>query len=228
MVSSQRALLRLHIEAVWGIQLPPNLYNNVQLLREGSQPPWRLCAAEMDGDRVNIWRPDVHATEQDALLARADEAFASPPAENALPGISREFAFHQVMSPAISITTARTLAHPLTFHDQALVESFQSGSIEYYFRPHCRPLVGVVAAGRLLSLAHSARRTAEACELGIETLPEARRKGYALAATVLWAALVAQEGRIPLYSALANNMASLGLATAAGYKVFAQAITVAG
>jgi len=57
--------------------------------------------------------------------------------------------------------------------------------------------------------------------LGIDTLPAARRKGYALAATILWAHTVLQEGLVPLYSAFANNAPSLRLAAAAGYRAFA-------
>jgi hypothetical protein len=228
MISLQRTLLRLHIEAVWGVHLPPITQNNIELLGAGPQPPWKLCAAEMESDRVNIWRPGAVVTERDELLTRVNEALALSPTESAAPGISREVALHQVTSPTISITTALTFARPLTSHDQALVESFQSGSVEYYFHPDRRPLIGVVAAGRLLSLAHSSRRTSEVCELGVETLPEARHKGYALAATVLWAALIAQEGRVPLYSVLVDNTASLGLATAAGYKAFARTVTIEG
>lgn len=228
MVLSQRKLLRLHIEAVWDVQLPPITQNNIELLQTSPLPPWKLCAAEMDNDHVNVWRPDIIATERDELLTRVSEAQVSSPTESAAPNINREVALHQVTSPTISITTARMLARPLTSDDQVLVEGFQSGSVEYYFHSDRRPLIGVVVAGRLLSLAHSSRRTSEACELGIETLPEARRKGYALAATVLWAALVAQEGRVPLYSAFADNAASLSLATAAGYKIFARAVTIEG
>jgi RimJ/RimL family protein N-acetyltransferase len=62
----------------------------------------------------------------------------------------------------------------------------------------------------------------EACELGIDTLPEARRRGYALAATIVWTRAVMQEGLVPLYSALAENTASLRLAAVAGYRVFAR------
>src|SRR5947209_1191222 len=68
MVSTPRALLRLHIEAVWGVQLPPLAQNTVELLREGIQPPWKLYAAEMAGEQVVIWRPDVAAPEREALL----------------------------------------------------------------------------------------------------------------------------------------------------------------
>ncbi len=78
----------------------------------------------------------------------------------------------------------------------------------------------------LLSLAHSSRRTVEACELGIDTLPEARRRGYALMATVVWAATVVQEGLVPIYSAFMTNTASLRLAAAAGYRIFASGATI--
>jgi predicted GNAT family acetyltransferase len=84
----------------------------------------------------------------------------------------------------------------------------------------------VVVAGRLLSLAHSSRRTAEACELGIDTLPEARRRGYALAATVVWSATIRAEGLTPIYSAFAENTASLRLAEAAGYRAFVRGLTL--
>ena len=65
----------------------------------------------------------------------------------------------------------------------------------------------------------------EACELGIDTLPEARRQGYALAATILWTQAVLQERLVPIYSADASNTASLGLADAAGYRAFARLAT---
>ena len=62
----------------------------------------------------------------------------------------------------------------------------------------------------------------------MDTLPDARRRGYALAATVMWTKMVLQEGLVPLYSALADNKASLALAAAAGYRVFAHAATIKG
>jgi hypothetical protein len=46
MESTDRMLLRLHVEAVWDVRLPASLLNDIELLREGSQPSWKLCAAE--------------------------------------------------------------------------------------------------------------------------------------------------------------------------------------
>ena len=226
METTYRALLRLHIEAVWGIQLPPITQKTIELRREGSQPPWKLYTADIADERVALWRPDVPALEREGLFERAREAFtASPPEHAALP-ISREVALHQIASPTMSVAAAQHVACLLTSDDQVLVDIFDPGEVEYYFHPDRRPLIGVIVQGRLLSLAHSSRRTAQACELGIRTLPEARRKGYALAATLLWAASITQEGLVALYSASAENTASLGLAAAAGYRAFAWAVII--
>jgi RimJ/RimL family protein N-acetyltransferase len=226
MESTLRALLRLHIEAAWGIHLPLLTLNTVELLREGMQPSWKLYAAEMAGEQVAIWRPDVAAPEREALFERAREVLAVPPTEPITPHIGIDVVLHQVASPTMSMAAAQRIARLLTPDDQVVVERFDPGEVEYYFHPDRRPLIGVIVAGRVLSLAHSSRRTAQACELGIDTLPEARRKGYALAATLLWAASVAQEDLVPFYSTSAENTASLGLAAAAGYRVFARAVVI--
>ncbi len=228
MVSTDRALLRLHVEAVWGVRLPPIVQNDTELLPESFRPSWKLCAAEIADGRVHIWRPDVTATEREALRLRVNEALAFPPLVAPIPGINREVALSLAASPSLDVASAQSLARPLTSQDRPLVEVFQPGSLDDYFHPERRPLIGVVIAGRLLSLAHSSRRTREACELGIDTLPEARRRGYALAATILWAHAVMQEGLVPIYSAEAANTASLRLAAAAGYRVFARVATFEG
>lgn len=226
MESTLQTLLRLHIEAVWGISLPPITWDTVELLREGKQPPWKLYAAEVVGEQVAIWRPDVTAPERQALLERAREAFNISPSKRVDSHISREVVLQQVAAPAMSVAVAQHIARLLTSDDQALVDTFDPGEVAYYFHPARRPLVGVIVEGCLLSLAHSSRRTTQACELGIDTLPEARRKGYALAATLLWADLVTRERLVAFYSASAENSASLALATAAGYRAFARGVTI--
>jgi hypothetical protein len=232
MVSPHRVLLRLHVEAVWGVQLAPILHNDIELLGESIRPSWRLCAAELVDSRVHIWRPDVGTTEREALHVIANESLALPPTIGRPQGvplvytISREVALQQVASPRIDIAKARSIACPLNPQDRPLLETFEPGSSDYYLYANRRPLIGVMIEGRLLSVAHSSRRTSEACELGIDTLPEARRRGYALAATVLWATSVAQEGLVPLYSAFIENQASLRLAAAAGYREFARIVTI--
>jgi len=223
MISTDRTLLRLHVEAVWGVRLSPLVSNDLELVSQSPRPAWKLCVAEIATGRVHIWRPDANVAEREGLRLRADEALAFPPIVTTIAGVSREVALSQIAAPRLDIATARSIARPLTLEDHELIEQFfQPGdSLE----DNTHPLIGVVVAGRLLCLAHSSRRTSEACELGIETLPEARRRGYALAATILWAHTVTQEGLVPIYSAFAENTPSLRLADAAGYRPFARIAT---
>ena len=225
MISTDRTLLRLHVEAVWGVQLSPFTSNDLELAPQSSRPAWKLCVAAIATGRVHIWRPDVNVAEREELRLRADEALVFPPIAP-ISGVSREVALSQIAAPRLDIATARGIAHPLTPEDYGLIEQFWKPGDSLENNMH--PLFGVVVAGRLLCLAHSSRRTPEACELGIETLPEARRKGYALAATILWAHAVAQEGLVPIYSAFAENTPSLRLADASGYRPFARIATFEG
>jgi len=222
---TDRTLLRLHVEAVWNVRLPASVLDDVELLPDGSQPSWNLCAAEQASDRVYIWRPDVTPMEREALRLRISDALAFPPVGATLPGVHREVALSLVGSPRLDEATACSIARPLTEQDRALVEAFDPDALDYYFRPERQPLIGVVISGQLLSLAHSSRRTPEACELGINTLPEARQKGYGLAATIVWTQAILQERLVPIYSADAFNTASLRLADAAGYRTFARLAT---
>lgn len=226
MFIDDRAFLRLHVEAVWGVQLPPLEHNDVSLLPESSLPSWRLYAAEVATGRVCIWRPDVDEAQREELLVRLNEAFLLPSSNTPPLGINREVAFRLTAEPLIEFAAARRVARPLTPDDHALIEAFEPGSAAYVLQPECRPAIGVIVGGCLCSIAHSSRRTREACELGINTLPDARRKGYALAATVAWSAAILQEDLTPIYSALATNAPSLKLAGAAGYREIARAATI--
>jgi hypothetical protein len=224
--STDAEFLRLHLEAVWGVQLPPVEQSKISLLPGSPLPDWRLCVAALAAGRVSIWRPDVTPDERKQLLARLEEVLLLPDDSEPPAGVSREVAFRWTATPVVDYTSARRIARPLLDDDYALVKTFQPGDASKLFQPGPRPLIGVIVDGRLLSLAHSSRRTAQACELGIDTLPDARRRGYALAATIAWSAAICQEGLTPIYSALSTNSASLKLAVAAGYREFARAVTL--
>jgi hypothetical protein len=89
MMLTDRAMLHLHIEAVWGVKLPPVEANEMCLLPESVRPGWRLCAADLAEERVLIWREGVVAAGERAdLLARLDEAWRLPEGA-APPDISR-------------------------------------------------------------------------------------------------------------------------------------------
>ena len=158
-------------------------------------------------------------------MQQVERAFTLSTEEARIRGIGREIAFKFTEQPTMDMKRAQQLAHLITPDEYTQVERFEPGAEEYYFAPERQPLYGVSVEGRLLSIAHSSRRTLEACELGLATLPEARRRGYAIAATLLWTSAIIKERRIPFYSALAENAASLALAHKAGYRAFAHGIS---
>jgi len=205
-----RAFLRLHVEAAWGVRVPPLASEDrVTLLPQSRRPPWSLYVALVGGDARQPARPRealAHnlATTGDASMCREVVlrlADAAP-------------------TPVVESFEARRIAH----HELALMETFDVGAANYYLlAPDRAPIYAVVVGGRVLAVAHSSRRSAAACELGVETRPEARRHGYARAVTRLWSAAVLAEGLTPIYSARASNAASLALAQATGYRIAARA-----
>lgn len=228
-------LLKLHVEAGWGVHLPPLTPGDneclpdddaaVKRLLPSGESGWMIYIAEVAGEYVTIWRPEVSAAARPALRAQTLAALTNAVDE---PGVTREVALHQATAPKLSIEEAGMVARRLVEADRDAVREYEPGEEAYYLdEPAHQPAIGAFEErGRLVAVAHSSRRTLQACELGVETLPDARRRGYGLAVTVLWAAAVAAEELVPLYSALAANSASLALAHAAGYRPFARAAYV--
>jgi RimJ/RimL family protein N-acetyltransferase len=214
MTMTERELLSLHIEAVWNLTLPTLDESASELVLTQSIPPWSLYLGSFAQEHVAIWHPETPPEQRPLLQEQARKAGA---VWDASLRMRREVVFH---SPHISPqqqARARQLARVLNPDDTYLINTFESGSASYFLNPRTAPCIGVIVDGRLVSIAHSSRQTPSACELGIDTLPEARRRGYAAAATTLWTALVQQKGLVPIYSAFAENTASLQLAQAVGY-----------
>lgn len=223
-MADELEMLRIHVEAVWGVRLPALDAGDVTVALESVAPPWSLYMGTLASGLVRIWRRDVAAHERAGLVKRALAALAPPAETPNSEDAGREVALRRVEASQINVTLASRLARRLTIADTELLDEFEENSASYYLAPERAPVFGVVEQGRLVSVAHSSRRTAEACELGVETAPDARTRGYALAVTVLWAEAVAAEGIEPIYSALAENTASLALAHAAGYRPFVRSV----
>ena len=78
--------------------------------------------------------------------------------------------------------------------------------------PSCEPIVGVLVDGRAVSVCFSARQTDVAAEAGVETAAAFRGRGLAPRVTAAWAWATRASGRVPLYSTLWSNAASLAVA----------------
>ncbi|HEY7347059.1 MAG TPA: GNAT family N-acetyltransferase [Ktedonobacterales bacterium] len=213
---TERELLRLHIEAVWNLTLPAVDEDGHELmLTQGLPlPPWSLYLGTFAHEQMAIWHPDV--VPERRLQYLEDARKADVVWDQAL-GMRREVVFHYPIISPQQQAQARQLARVLGAEDADLIDAFESESASYFLNPRNAPCIGVLIDGRLVSIAHSSRQTPSACELGVNTLPEARRRGYAAAATTLWTAIVQQKGLVPIYSAFAWNTASLHLAQAVGY-----------
>ena len=213
-VINDRAFLRRHIEAVWQISIPPLDGATVELSADNPLPPWTVYQASLAHDQVTIWRPGVSPEERADLLERARNA---GPAYDPALGMRREVVLRFFGNTPASQANPQPAARRLTASDAPLLEAFETDSASYFLDPIHAPCLGVIVAGRLVSVAHSSRRTSLACELGINTVPDARQRGYATTAVRAWTEAVLREGLIPIYSAFAHNSSSLRLAAASGY-----------
>ncbi len=81
---------------------------------------------------------------------------------------------------------------------------------------HGQPLMAVIEDGRAVSLCASVRISNAVHCAGVETLPEYRRRGYAVSAVAGWARAVRALGAIPFYSTSWDNVASQAVASRLG------------
>jgi predicted GNAT family acetyltransferase len=79
-----------------------------------------------------------------------------------------------------------------------------------------QPMFVVVVDGHAVSVCCTVRRTADAHEAGVETVPAFRGRGYAARAVASWSGAVRDMGQVPLYSTAWQNDASRAVARALG------------
>jgi len=107
----------------------------------------------------------------------------------------------------------------LNREDSALVEPFDPGFAAFLEK---RPVFAILFEGKVVAGCVSAREDQAAGEAWVQTAPDFRRRGYARQATAAWAHHLQQQGKIPFYSHLLDNLASEALAGSLGlvpYKV---------
>ena len=218
---TERELLRLHIEAGWNLTLPTLDEATHECILTQNLPPWSLYLGTFAQEQVAIWRPEILPEQR---LQYLEDARNADIIWNEAIRMRREVVFHYPLISRQQEARARQLARPLDTADADLINTFEADSAPYFLNPHMAPCIGVIVDGQLVSIAHSSRQTSAACELGVNTLPQSRRQGYATAATILWTASVQQKGLVPIYSAFAWNTASLQLAKSIGYMPYIDGI----
>ena len=89
------------------------------------------------------------------------------------------------------------------------------------------PWVGLAAGDRVVSLAHCARLTDRAAEVGVETEPLWRGRGLAPWTVRVWTSRMPPSERILFYSAFEDNLASHRVAAAAGARPLGRLVRIA-
>ena len=82
------------------------------------------------------------------------------------------------------------------------------------------PVFAIEQGGEIVSIAYCATVPGAAAEVGVDTVPAFRGRGFAAEVVSAWARAMQARGVIPLYSAAADNAASLVVARKLGLTRF--------
>jgi RimJ/RimL family protein N-acetyltransferase len=93
--------------------------------------------------------------------------------------------------------------------------------------PHRRPFVALVRDARAVSICASVRISPTVHCAGVETHPDHRRRGHALAAVSGWAQRVQGLGATPFYSTSWDNIGSRRVAARLGFQLVAHDLHIA-
>ena len=163
-------------------------------------------------DALGTEEPDspIDPTRYEEILAR------SAPVENVSTGPA--FCFPRELPPSVGIMliTDRN-AHVL---EALLAPWFPDVAASY-------PLFALTVDGNAVSVCGSVRRTLEADEAGVETVPAYRGHGYAALVVAAWARAVRDLEREPLYSTSWQNETSRAVARKLGLIQFGSDLHIA-
>ena len=96
--------------------------------------------------------------------------------------------------------------------DEAALNHHFAGWVSGEIEAGRAPVMGIHENGHPVSVCFCARRSAVAAEAGVETASASRGRGYAPRVVAAWAAVVREQGIVPLYSTGSENHASLAVA----------------
>jgi hypothetical protein len=187
---------------------------------------WRTTQGNVWRYRHDLPRDVVRALEAVASTERVAGDFRGQPASLALYRglLDGDAPVEDVYAgPAF-----RFPAEPLSAGDAELIHDDNAELLRPYFPDMlpvldaCQPYAAIIRDNAVVSVCHSARRSARAAEAGVETHRDFRVQGYATAAVAAWSEAVQGEGLIPLYSTSWENGASLSVAHRLGLIVYGE------
>ena len=223
-MSNDRRLMRLHVEALF---THDDLGRLVRVnVDGGARAPRFFIGVTADGV-VRRFRHDVddemkRALEDVSLGSNAHDDERVPNVEQYRTILERQAAVERVWAgPVFSfppglprVTEAILVTDDNTDILRALLPDWMP---DVRLNP---PLFAIVADGQAVSVCCSVRRTSDAHEAGVETVPAYRGRGYAATVVSAWAHAVRATGVIPLYSTSWENDASRGVARKLGLTRF--------
>ena len=85
-------------------------------------------------------------------------------------------------------------------------------------------IVAAIVDGRIVNTMHCYCRSARHADIGANTLPGFRRKGFAVASGSMLCTLLHERGLTPTWSTVSENSASQTLAAALGFVSFSRRV----
>jgi hypothetical protein len=178
-----------------------------------------MCTAYGNIARYRADVPDALIAQLDHLAER--EPVVDPPTR--LPALYDEYLDALGVRPANWSGPAYMVENDVAPRVPAIViadgnSHLLRGKLEEWLPDvqHCQPLLAVIVDGRAVSLCASVRISAAVHCAGVETLPEYRRRGFALSAVAGWARAVRALGAMPFYSTSWDNISSQAVAARLG------------
>ena len=159
----------------------------------------RALEAAANDDALRTLDSPPSSTRYDELLGRV------APVNSIWSGPAFSFP-NRLTQPANTVLVTDANSHLLTPLLEAWIPDARTG----------QPLFAVVVDGQAVSVCCTVRRTADAHEAGVETVPAFRGHGYAARVVASWAQAVRDMGQVPLYSTSWQNDASRTVARKLG------------
>lgn len=198
-----------------------------------------LRVNEPDGDEAprfflgrtsagNVWRFSFELPE--SLTERLESVCQREPVVDAIreepAGLSEYLSLLETHAPVKKVSSGPAYFFPSEFAPPSTKAVFVTNNNVDVLRPGledwipdvpCRqPFLAILNEGHAVSVCCSVRITAEAHEVGVETLNHFRGRGCASDVVNQWATEVLKMGVMPLYSTSWQNVASQGVARRLG------------